>query len=173
MLPVLGLAKAPGPADLAAFLAVWGIIALGLLDIVPEYAPKPSGDRPCGLPVDCNSCCSGADGKRPHQTGWRSDGGNCRGPCALYRALARLLMKSTTGKYFRSDLFSLNGRFCFPAHLLYRAGRHFPVSLSLRGSPQGLAGGVFSGNALGRGRIVPCYGAQADYGFLPVARKAK
>ncbi|MGP8203464.1 acetate uptake transporter [Methanoregula sp.] len=31
MLPVLGLAKAPGPADLAAFLAVWGIVALGLL----------------------------------------------------------------------------------------------------------------------------------------------
>ncbi len=31
MLPVLGLAKAPGPADLAAFLAVWGIVAFGLL----------------------------------------------------------------------------------------------------------------------------------------------
>jgi hypothetical protein len=31
MLPALGLAKAPGPADLAAFLAVWGIVALGLL----------------------------------------------------------------------------------------------------------------------------------------------
>jgi uncharacterized protein len=31
MLPVLGLAKAPQPGDLAAFLAVWGIVALGLL----------------------------------------------------------------------------------------------------------------------------------------------
>ena len=31
MLPALGLAKAPGPADLAAFLAVWGIVAFGLL----------------------------------------------------------------------------------------------------------------------------------------------
>jgi len=31
MLPVLGLAKAPSPVDLAAFLAVWGIVALGLL----------------------------------------------------------------------------------------------------------------------------------------------
>jgi len=31
MLPVLGLAKAPQPTDLAAFLAVWGIIAFGLL----------------------------------------------------------------------------------------------------------------------------------------------
>ena len=31
MLPVLGLAKAPQPVDLAAFLAVWGIVALGLL----------------------------------------------------------------------------------------------------------------------------------------------
>ena len=31
MLPVLGLAKAPQPVDLAAFLSVWGIIALGLL----------------------------------------------------------------------------------------------------------------------------------------------
>jgi succinate-acetate transporter protein len=31
MLPALGLAKAPGPADLAAFLTVWGIIAFGLL----------------------------------------------------------------------------------------------------------------------------------------------
>jgi hypothetical protein len=30
-LPVLGLAKAPQPVDLAAFLSVWGIIALGLL----------------------------------------------------------------------------------------------------------------------------------------------
>ncbi|MEN6609495.1 MAG: acetate uptake transporter [Methanoregulaceae archaeon] len=30
MLPVLGLAKAPQPVDLAAFLAVWGIFALGL-----------------------------------------------------------------------------------------------------------------------------------------------
>ena len=29
MLPVLGLAKAPGPADLAAFLAVWGIVHSG------------------------------------------------------------------------------------------------------------------------------------------------
>lgn len=29
-LPVLGLAKAPAPADLAAFLSVWGIFALGL-----------------------------------------------------------------------------------------------------------------------------------------------
>ena len=31
MLPALGLAKAPQPVDLAAFLAVWGIVALGLL----------------------------------------------------------------------------------------------------------------------------------------------
>ncbi len=31
MLPVLGLAAAPKPVDLAAFLAVWGIVALGLL----------------------------------------------------------------------------------------------------------------------------------------------
>ena len=31
MLPVLGLAKAPQPTDLAAFLAVWGIVAFGLL----------------------------------------------------------------------------------------------------------------------------------------------
>lgn len=31
MLPALGLAKAPGPADLAAFLTVWGIVAFGLL----------------------------------------------------------------------------------------------------------------------------------------------
>jgi succinate-acetate transporter protein len=31
MLPVLGLAKAPQPVDLAAFLSVWGIVALGLL----------------------------------------------------------------------------------------------------------------------------------------------
>jgi succinate-acetate transporter protein len=31
MLPALGLAKAPQPVDLAAFLSVWGIIALGLL----------------------------------------------------------------------------------------------------------------------------------------------
>jgi len=31
MLPALGLAKAPGPADLAAFLAVWGVVAFGLL----------------------------------------------------------------------------------------------------------------------------------------------
>ena len=31
MLPALGLAKAPGPVDLAAFLAVWGIVAFGLL----------------------------------------------------------------------------------------------------------------------------------------------
>ena len=31
MLPALGLAKAPQPADLAAFLAVWGIVAFGLL----------------------------------------------------------------------------------------------------------------------------------------------
>ena len=30
MLPALGLAKAPAAADLAAFLAVWGIFALGL-----------------------------------------------------------------------------------------------------------------------------------------------
>jgi hypothetical protein len=30
MLPALGLTKAPGPVDLAAFLAVWGIFALGL-----------------------------------------------------------------------------------------------------------------------------------------------
>ncbi len=30
MLPALGLAKAPTPAELAAFLAVWGIFALGL-----------------------------------------------------------------------------------------------------------------------------------------------
>jgi len=30
MLPVLGLAKAPQPVDLAAFLAIWGIFALGL-----------------------------------------------------------------------------------------------------------------------------------------------
>jgi succinate-acetate transporter protein len=31
MLPALNLAKAPQPVDLAAFLAVWGIIVLGLL----------------------------------------------------------------------------------------------------------------------------------------------
>ena len=31
MLPALGLAKAPQPVDLAAFLSVWGIVALGLL----------------------------------------------------------------------------------------------------------------------------------------------
>jgi hypothetical protein len=30
MLPALGLAKAPAPTELAAFLAVWGIFALGL-----------------------------------------------------------------------------------------------------------------------------------------------
>ncbi|MFH0967478.1 MAG: acetate uptake transporter [Methanobacteriota archaeon] len=30
MLPALGLAKAPGAIDLAAFLAVWGIFAIGL-----------------------------------------------------------------------------------------------------------------------------------------------
>ncbi|HWQ65270.1 MAG TPA: acetate uptake transporter [Methanospirillum sp.] len=30
MLPALGLAKAPGPVDLAAFLSVWGIFAIGL-----------------------------------------------------------------------------------------------------------------------------------------------
>jgi len=30
LLPVLGLAKAPGPVDLAAFLAVWGLLILGL-----------------------------------------------------------------------------------------------------------------------------------------------
>jgi succinate-acetate transporter protein len=30
MLPVLGLAKAPGAVDLAAFLGVWGIFAAGL-----------------------------------------------------------------------------------------------------------------------------------------------
>jgi uncharacterized protein len=30
MLPVLGLAKAPQPVDLAAFLAIWGVFALGL-----------------------------------------------------------------------------------------------------------------------------------------------
>ena len=30
MLPVLGLAKAPQPVELAAFLAVWGIFAVGL-----------------------------------------------------------------------------------------------------------------------------------------------
>jgi len=30
MLPALGLAKAPGPAEFAAFLSVWGIFALGL-----------------------------------------------------------------------------------------------------------------------------------------------
>lgn len=30
MLPALGLAKAPQPVDLAAFLAVWGIFAVGL-----------------------------------------------------------------------------------------------------------------------------------------------
>jgi hypothetical protein len=31
MLPALGLAQAPKPVDLAAFLAVWGIVAFGLL----------------------------------------------------------------------------------------------------------------------------------------------
>ncbi|MGB8219647.1 MAG: acetate uptake transporter [Methanoregula sp.] len=31
ILPAFGLAKAPGPADLAAFLTVWGIVAFGLL----------------------------------------------------------------------------------------------------------------------------------------------
>ena len=30
-LPALGLAKAPAPVDLAAYLAVWGIVAFGLL----------------------------------------------------------------------------------------------------------------------------------------------
>lgn len=30
MLPVLGLAKAPQPTDLAAFLGIWGVFALGL-----------------------------------------------------------------------------------------------------------------------------------------------
>ncbi len=30
MLPALGLAKSPAPAELAAFLAVWGIFAIGL-----------------------------------------------------------------------------------------------------------------------------------------------
>jgi hypothetical protein len=30
ILPALGLAKAPGPLDLAAFLGVWGLFALGL-----------------------------------------------------------------------------------------------------------------------------------------------
>ena len=30
MLPILGLAKAPGSVDLAAFLAVWGLLILGL-----------------------------------------------------------------------------------------------------------------------------------------------
>jgi uncharacterized protein len=30
MLPVLGLAKAPGPSEFAAFLGVWGIFAFGL-----------------------------------------------------------------------------------------------------------------------------------------------
>ena len=30
LLPALGLAKAPGPAELAAFLSTWGIFALGL-----------------------------------------------------------------------------------------------------------------------------------------------
>lgn len=30
MLPAVGLAKAPQPVDLAAFLAIWGIFALGL-----------------------------------------------------------------------------------------------------------------------------------------------
>ena len=30
MLPALGLAKAPGPAELATFLSVWGIFAMGL-----------------------------------------------------------------------------------------------------------------------------------------------
>jgi hypothetical protein len=30
MLPALGLAKGPGPSELAAFLAVWGIFAFGL-----------------------------------------------------------------------------------------------------------------------------------------------
>jgi uncharacterized protein len=30
MLPALGLAKAPGPAELATFLSVWGIFAFGL-----------------------------------------------------------------------------------------------------------------------------------------------
>ncbi|RXE55664.1 hypothetical protein ABH15_05325 [Methanoculleus taiwanensis] len=30
MLPILGLAKAPGPVELAAFLSVWGLFAVGL-----------------------------------------------------------------------------------------------------------------------------------------------
>jgi hypothetical protein len=30
MLPALGLSKAPGPVELATFLSVWGIFALGL-----------------------------------------------------------------------------------------------------------------------------------------------
>jgi succinate-acetate transporter protein len=30
MLPALGLAKAPGPVDLAAFLGVWALLILGL-----------------------------------------------------------------------------------------------------------------------------------------------
>ena len=91
MLPALGLAKAPQPVDLAAFLAVWGIVALGLLICTAEDAPQPPGNRPCSCPSDGHSSrCSGADGKRPHKNGGRNNGDYCRGSCDSISGLARL-----------------------------------------------------------------------------------
>ena len=85
MLPVLGLATAPKPVDLAAFLAVWGIIALGLLICTLKMHRSLQATVLAVFLLICTSCCSGADGKRPHQTVRRSDGDYCRGPCTLYR----------------------------------------------------------------------------------------
>ena len=85
MLPVLGLAKAPGPADLAAFLAVWGIVALGLLICTLNMHRSLQVTVLAVFLLIVILVAARADGKRPHQTGWRSDGGNRRGPCALHR----------------------------------------------------------------------------------------
>ena len=85
MLPVLGLAKAPGPADLAAFLAVWGIVAFGLLICTLNMHRSLQVTVLAVFLTIALLVAAGADGKRPCQTGRWRDGDYRRRSCDLYR----------------------------------------------------------------------------------------
>jgi succinate-acetate transporter protein len=56
LLPALGLAKAPQPVELAAFLSVWGIFAAGLFICTLKNSPHIAGYVTRGCAPGNSSC---------------------------------------------------------------------------------------------------------------------
>ena len=99
MLPVLGLAKAPQPTDLAAFLAVWGIIAFGLLICTMKMHRSLQVTVLAVFLRNRSSRRRRTDGKWTHQTSWRLDGNYCRG-LALYIGIGQVINEIHNRKIF-------------------------------------------------------------------------